>query len=645
MAVPTQVWNVDADDIHKGISHHNLTVPAHQKLIATLTRHGNDLDQNHKDVLLALVGSMTEMAQGKIEGRYAFGLPTGFGKTSAVTSWVSTLYRPGSPRHHLSISIAASKVEALCDVQRELIRAGVPAELISLIHSYKGMDEWQPGMEIPEGFASIPATLSDEDRPIVLVTHNKVRGDAGLNRFASYRGRPRDLMLYDESLIISDSTGINITLLRGALGWFREVSGDTEKYAEVISYLTNAIGIIQTELDWQQQSGTLGGVISLPVLDHETELKYVCLLPTSNVMEPAVKLLSLHRSPLRVVSTAQGGVVQYDISVPRELGNILVLDASYPIRSLIHLDATIRDAETSLDVVKRIGVPFSHLKSFENVNINQMFTGGGRATLGEDFLKPQPNQRMTKEIAEVVKSIPPAEAILIFTYKKRPGDRVNFKGILTSALERAGIDVRAKLADGKSRVNIVTWGMETNLNNYAHCSTVILAGVLQRSPIDLTASFIGQSDDLQKPILTNVLRELGSSEVTHMIYQALSRGSCRVMQAGKAKPMTAYIVHRYPAIRGALEKVMPKAKWCEWSPLLEVKSHPSGLAATTATKVVEFLGTLSNDQNSISTTALRKSMKLSVSPAVYVDAIRKVTQMCAWQHSGRSLVRQFHEVT
>ena len=48
---------------------------------------------------------------------------------------------------------------------------------------------------------------------------------------------------------------------------------------------------------------------------------------------------------VRVINTGQGGVIQYEISVPRELRNIIILDASYPVRRLMQLDRTIVDAE------------------------------------------------------------------------------------------------------------------------------------------------------------------------------------------------------------------------------------------------------------------------------------------------------------
>lgn len=259
--------------------------------------------------------------------------------------------------------------------------------------------------------------------------------------------------------------------------------------------------------------------------------------------------------------------------------------------------------------------------------------------MAEDLLKPETDRQMTKEVVSVIKAIPRDEAVLIFTYKKKAEDKVDFRTTLTTDLSRCRVDVEAVTSAGLRRINFATWGMETNLNNYAHCRHVILCGVLQRSPIDLAANFIGQSNDLMKTIPKELVGDLGLSEVSHMIYQALSRGSCRVMEQGKAKAMTAYIIHRDPTIKGMLDRVMPNAKWNEWLPVTP-KKRSSGIAATTAFAIVEFLGSLPANINIISTAALRTYMQLEVNTENYKNAILKVPFMCEWRKQGRSFVRQ-----
>ena len=69
-----------------------LTAKAHTRLIHSLERFGNRLNADHKNALFTLLEAMTNMAEKKLTGRWAFGLPTGTGKTRAIIEWVSTVH-------------------------------------------------------------------------------------------------------------------------------------------------------------------------------------------------------------------------------------------------------------------------------------------------------------------------------------------------------------------------------------------------------------------------------------------------------------------------------------------------------------------------------------------------------------------------
>ena len=67
-----------------GVSHAAVTMPASARLIALLEspEYGNRLSEDHKTALMAILGTMTEMAQGELRGRLAFGLPREWGRQS-----------------------------------------------------------------------------------------------------------------------------------------------------------------------------------------------------------------------------------------------------------------------------------------------------------------------------------------------------------------------------------------------------------------------------------------------------------------------------------------------------------------------------------------------------------------------------------
>src|SRR5215831_7155386 len=109
-----------------------LTEHAHQNLIASLERFGNKLNTEHKQALLILIGGMTRLAEGTLTGRWAYGLPTGTGKTRAIIEWATAVHALRLP---YTLAVSASRIEALCTLKRDMIHNGLPEELIGLLHN------------------------------------------------------------------------------------------------------------------------------------------------------------------------------------------------------------------------------------------------------------------------------------------------------------------------------------------------------------------------------------------------------------------------------------------------------------------------------------------------------------------------------
>jgi hypothetical protein len=375
-------------------------------------------------------------------------------------------------------------------------------------------------------------------------------------------------------------------------------------------------------------------------LSEDQRQAFAAELGRSQVAEPMHTLLAIATEDVRVLSTGQGGgIVQYTVAVPRELRNILVLDASHPIRKLVHLDRTIQDAETKLTHDKKLDVPFSKLKNFGDVTIKQMYAHGGRNSMSRDFSKLPTARSITKEIAEVVKTIPTDESVLVFVFKPTASDKVNYRSILLEDLERHGIDTMARDDNGRPRVNVLTWGQQTSLNNYAHCEHVVLGGVLHRGQVDLAAYYLSQTGDLKGRVRADKVKELVDSEITHVVYQALSRGSCRKIENGKAKTMTGYVIHSGSALRAELEPIMDGVNWQTW----ETKHGVANAAKIVklASTIAEHLDGLPSSVSRISTTKLKKAMAYAGPPMTFTCAVRLISDYAAWALEGRSAVRIF----
>jgi hypothetical protein len=607
---------VMAEEIN-GVSHDSLTGPAYGILVNDLESFGNTLSDSHRYALYELVGNLTKYAQGKTTGRMAMALPTGMGKTSAIIAWITALHRLGID--HVSVAVSASKVEALCSIKRALIEHGVPESVVGLKHS-KG-DK-----------ASLPST-ADSDRQFMLVTHQRVRGSTEHKLFTQHRGKPRNVMIYDESLFKSDSTALSEREIRKALAWFREDVRKSDKHTGLLKYLGECTDAISARLDELRAAGSGGGneVINLP---EKTLLElngYKEMLGKRLTLEPLVSLLEVSQNPLRVSLNRQDdGIVFYTLAVPESLKNVMVLDASYPIRTLVKMDDTIIDGSDFAKGIKR----------FDNVTIHQMLSSGSRTKVTESMAQQRKEKRnISREVAEVIKGIPEDEAILVFTFKKNATDRVDILSTLQSDIMSAGVDIESTTPDGKPRINFLTWGDETSLNTVAYCKNVILAGVLHRSYLDIASSIVGQRDDLTACISNAEIQASINSEIDHVIYQALSRGSCREVDNGQAKPMKAWIIHKDMRLRNRLANVLPGATWKAWDAVHEATKV--GKASELAGMVIEYLDALPEDVTKISTRQVKEALKLAdVTNMTFTRATDLIHESSGtWVKDGRSLVR------
>lgn len=602
---------------------HLLTAKSFEILTTDLQQHGNKIGDLQRAALLHLLDAMTDYALGTKSGRNAFGLATGTGKTSAVIAWIAALYH--IDMHGVSVSVSASKVEALCDIKRALIAHGVPEHLIGLKHS------------LGEG-ATEPSTGND-DRRYQLITHARVRGGIDHDLFVSHQGAQRAVMIYDESMFRSDTFAVSEHSADVALAAFKAaVRGRMETCAGVLGYLSESLQVIQAELEsLKQDSDATERVIELGKLSPVELDGYRALVEGTRMsgfsFDSLSDLLQISQEPLRIIRTGQhDGAIWYKLSVPEALRNVLILDASTPIRDLIHLDKTIHQDEDFRGL---------EVKRYDQVRVFQMLAPGGRTSMTSSFKAGAAEKRgYSREVVEVVKSHPNAKGILLFTFKKRD---VDFSKALLDDLKAAGIDTSRETPAGKPWLNALTWGDETSLNRYSHCDVVIMCGVLHRSHLDLSAAVVGQADDLSRVVSHSVVEQMLRGEIAHLIYQGASRGSCRITNDGQAGAMSLYLIHKDAALQTTLKPVMPGAQWAVWEPKY-LKDNAESKESKLALQILEYLGKLPEEVRKVSTSSVKKALELpdSVASMTWTRAVRKVSEFPeGWTLEGRSFERTF----
>ncbi len=583
-----------------------------------LEEQGNILSSAHREAIGLLVQEFAELAAGQRHGRRAYALPTGMGKTTAAAAFIAALHRLG--HHHVAVTVAASQVQALGQFRDKLLSLGVPERLVGIKHTVHD--------------SGVPNT-GDESRLYQLVTHVRARS-AGFNpsgtpKLASdHEGRERALCIYDETLWRADTASMPIDAVRGALGFLQGYMPDHP--------LAHYLAGVGTRIDAQYaQAGRepTGVALELPPISYDDRKAWVSTIERDRKLsgnallaDDLVNLLELADEPLRVINTGQGKGLISVRSAILGVGNVAILDASTPIRELVKLD----DSVHAVELPKR-------LKTFEKVQVFQRLTAGGRSSLAG-----RPAQ-LAREVADIVAAeleADPARCFLIFTFKDRGNDKPTER--IRAELKQHDINLEALNADGKPRLEFLTWGQQEGLNGYEHCNTVILAGILTRDSVSIAAAIKGQAGNLHKDTPERKIQQMIASEIGHCVYQAASRGSCRVAHDGKAQAMHLHILHTDANLKGLLEPVMPDAVWTYPKPNHLPLSKRTGKTNAMLQRLLKTLGSYPAERVTVSSQELKARMDLDpknrAAKEQFTRAIGQLTgRSDGWEKAGRGVRR------
>lgn len=624
---------------------HSLVPEAVQYLIATLEHHGNTVSADHRTAVAAIPELAEKILLGELRGRFRVGLPCGMGKTTAVRSILRAVHRLNLPYR---LAVACSKVEELCALKRTLVNEeGIPADLIGLQHSY--IHDPRRTQQGVDGYASMPS--EGHDRQFLLVTHANVQSDTGA--FKAWM-QDRDLVLFDESLIVGRAHTLNLMSEDApcVVGEWGDLQARARHFPELAPCAEWFAGVVaKLEGEASGHEGAEVRIIKLepPDVSLTASFKRLRLLASERVPN-LLRLLELieNAEELRVFSQNSGkqSLVTYRTTVPEELQNVIVLDASDPIRELVHHDARMRrieDVLPSLERFRHVPGGISSVKHHARVRFHFASDAGGRRAMTEQF-RDSDNAKAIGKLVRLIKS-KPTESFLIFTYKDR--DNVKFGREIIAALEKAGIQYPQLGNDGRARLNVETWGRETATNEYAHCDNVVLLGVVFQPEESIAGRFLGQVDDIRSSKLASELHKLKYGECAHSIYQAINRGRMRQVDVvdgvAQAKPCNVYVWHRDGELENRLAPVLRGVP--TWQPWRE-EGEDLG-AADVALLIRTKLEELDRDGVSrVSSRALKADVGPTVPSKTWKRARDIALQASPWVLSGSSMVRiQFTDET
>ncbi len=607
-----------------------------------LEDNGNRPHENQRKALYAILESMTCMAQGSLKGRWAFGLQTGLGKTTCAMSWVTALSRLGLTSE-VSAVIAAQDVESLCETFDALEQLGVEKDQAGLLHR--------------KSSARYPATPNAIDKPILLLCHARVK-EKYLDQF-KYQGEMRDLLIYDESLVTTTSSTCAANTLyavAGALASQCHHAEGYEKFKDLSEWLTEVSGAISNELKRLKEISSTQSVMLLPQRSQETLDRFTEMIENDRSLrnnETLSNLITLCPNPVKVSNFADKGVLGFQVAVPSALKNIIILDASNPIRDLIRYDRSVFDAEEHLPSVKSLGFTLAGLKRYDGTTIYQMKTGGGKGSMMKSFKQVHSHQRrICKEVIEVLSRIPKDESTLVIAFKpvyEKLGP-VNFVKTLEDDINASGV-VTMKHQDSlelvettkKPRVSITTWGLHKGTNKYKHCKNLILVGIIHRDMLDLFGVSLDK-EDITKEQTWQRLKDLQLSEVAHDAFQAIGRIQCRTVMNGVALPVNVWLIHANNNLREKLDPVLQRVVWKKWETKYDEapEGKEPGIIEQAARAISLYLDKLAaRGVRRTSSKAIRKAVSecTKLKPDTFTAAVAKALDLNKrWLREGQGLV-------
>lgn len=344
---------------------------AHGELVRTLREYDNNVSPTHSEALHKLVNIYAAIAAKKISGRIAVPLPTGMGKTTSIVAALSTAYRLGQLQKTgeskgATVAVAASKVDQLCELYKALVSAGVPESFITLVHSY----DYDPDVErdtdglLPPGYAELPANdPAERVAAIMLLTHNRVKN--GPTHIFDNTLQSRTLVIWDESLVATESRALGIERLMYGLPILdttlqqlkrKDVPTDRvmiRKAEQTYEFMRQMLTTIQEEVE-AQAKGRLPKILRFAPLDDgefATMFKSIDWVVKRMEQGQFRENIGYLRNLLRMTAydaavhsgrlAGKEAVVRFNVVVPDNIENIVILDASTKINKLMMLDESI----------------------------------------------------------------------------------------------------------------------------------------------------------------------------------------------------------------------------------------------------------------------------------------------------------------
>lgn len=464
--------------------------------------------------------TIDEMANGRLKPLfYSSALDPGVGKTQTIVHSIRNL------RTDAGVLICLSRIDEVNNLVKAMqLSSDEFAVLIGARNEFR-IDDF--------------GNKDHNAARVLFTTQQKVdtylKTGAKFQEFADfyYNGKPRVVKIWDESLLPGKEITLNIHDIAGSQ---KVISTASPPLANVLSDMQSAIKQIAD-----------GEIYQVPDFEGFRQAFRSLRLQSNPKLDREIidDLWTLSGKAVRVRHDYKGNtVLDYTESLPNDFAPVLILDASARVRTTYRLW---REKRGNLIELRN-----AH-KQYRDLTIHHWNRGGGKRAFNDERMRAE----LVEGIASAINS-KPSEEWLVIIHKGESERLLDIRGL-----------IEVLIANKEQRVHFLTWGNHHATNQYVRVKNVILAGTLfyPESTYEVrgrAASALRTDQELSPRELRNV--KLG--EYSHLILQALCRGSVRICVNDSCALMDAYIIAAAnTGIPDHLRTIFPGCNIKEWEPV------------------------------------------------------------------------------
>ena len=489
----------------------------------SLKDFGSSLNPETEKAFDSLIKTMDKGFRGLLEPSfYLSPIDTGMGKSLCIKSFIKSLVINGSINESGILICLHTKAE----IQSFINDCKLDRDLFSVLVYNDPLNNEGRG------------EAGRNEAPILFTTHQMVRSRSGSSFCTAkdfhYRGKPRNLRLWDESMLPAEPVSFFIDALSSLAAPLRPYEDqfvkELDSFLKTVGFRKSGEQILIPERLGEWASSILRS--DSKGLRKLTDKQFLAL---EQVAKSAGMELTASQS-LKTGKTLVGTVAE----LPADLTPAIIFDASGRLKETYNLWQKHRGNLVRLDPATN---------DYSNVTINLWKTGAGRDALEDD----EKGRTIFRQVAKVIEA-KADEPWLLVSFK--PNDDLD-------PLE----EVRSYLPDG-IRIEFVHWGRHFAINDYADIKNIVVIGSWLYPLGTYKALYEAATGRPAGKQTTEDISRIRASEFQANLLQAFMRGHGRKSINGKAGECIAYVVaSASPNPEPLIAAALPGCKMVEWSPI------------------------------------------------------------------------------